>query len=187
MISLIIDAHTHLIDPPYTNEPLSFKIADGQIMKPNALRNQVTPNNLIQDMDKNNINKSIVIASDALSNENLTKILKSYPKRLKGFAYINPLETDSPHQLEKAVNKLGLIGLKLVPDFQDFSMSDPRIHPLLDKATELDIPVMVHRAPGLIKGHFNQSLPEHFDHIKKEIPELVLIISHMSYPKFLDS
>jgi len=137
-------------------------------------------------MDENKINKAIVLASDALSNENLSKILETYPKRLKGFAYINPLETDSPQRLEEAVNKLGLIGLKLVPDFQDFSMSDPRIHPLLNKATELEIPVMVHSAPGLIQGHFNQSLPEHFDSLKTEMPELVLIISHMSYPRFLD-
>jgi predicted TIM-barrel fold metal-dependent hydrolase len=115
---LIIDAHTHLIDPPYSHEQLSFRIADGQIIKPNALRDQVTPKQLIQDMDKNNISKSIVIASDPLSNENLSYILKTHPKRLKGFAYINPLEIDSPQQLEHAIHKLGLVGLKLVPDFQ---------------------------------------------------------------------
>jgi hypothetical protein len=155
-------------------------------MRPNALRDQVTPTQLIQDMDKYKINTSIVIASDALSNENLSRIVKNHPERLKGFAYINPLEPDSPRQLEDAVNRLGLVGLKLVPDFQDFSMSDPRINPLLNKATELEIPVMVHSAPGLIQGHYNQSLPEHFDALKKAIPELVLIIAHMSYPKFVD-
>ena len=183
---MMIDSHTHLIDPPYTSDPLEFKIADGQIMKPDALRNQVKPEKLIQAMDEHQINKAIAIASDALSNEALSEIIKKHPKRLKGFAYTHPLDPDSETQLEKAVNKLGLIGLKLVPDFQDFSMGDPRIIPLLEKAVELDIPVMVHSAPGLIKGHYNQSLPEHFDALKREIPDLVLIISHLCYPKFLD-
>ncbi len=183
---MIIDAHTHLIDPPYNHEQLSFQIADGQEIKPNAHREQVSPKQLLKDMDRHHIKKTIVIASDALSNENLSTIVKTHPKRLSGFAYINPLEHNSPEQLNHSVKKLGLVGLKLVPDFQNFSMADPRIHPLLNKAAELEVPVMVHSAPGLIQGHYNQSLPEHFDYIKKEIPELVLIISHMSYPKFLD-
>lgn len=186
MIDLIIDAHTHLIDPPYTHEQLKFKIADGQIMEPDAFRDQVKPEKLLQAMDKHQIDKAIAIASDALSNEELSKIIKKHPNRLKGFAYIHPLDSDSEVQLEKAVKKLGLVGLKLVPDFQDFSMGDSRIYPLLEKAVELDVPVMVHSAPGLIKGHYNQSLPEHFDTIKKEIPDLVLIISHLCYPKFMD-
>jgi predicted TIM-barrel fold metal-dependent hydrolase len=155
-------------------------------MEPNALRDQVTPERLLHDMDEYNACNAIVLASEALSNETLSKIVKDHPKRLRGYAYINPLEDDSPHVLEYAVTRLGLIGLKLVPDFQDFSMADPRIHPLLKKAAELDIPVMVHSAPGLVQGHYNQSLPEHFDSIKRMIPRLTLIISHMSYPLFLD-
>jgi predicted TIM-barrel fold metal-dependent hydrolase len=186
LVDLIIDGHTHLIDPPYIPEQLKFKIADGQIMKPDALRTQVTPEKLLQAMDEHQIDKAIAIASNALSNEVLSGIVKKHPNRLKGFAYIHPLDFDSKEQLEKAVNQMGLVGLKLVPDFQDFSMGDSRIYQLLEKAVELGVPVMVHSAPGLIKGHFNQSLPEHFDAIKKEIPELVLIISHLCYPKFLD-
>ena len=141
---MIIDAHTHLIDPPYSNEQLSFKIADGQVMKPNTLRDQVTPTNILQDMDKHHIDKAIVIASDALSNENLSKIVKTHPKRLTGFAYLNPLETDSPQKLEDAINRLGLVGLKLVPDFHDFSMDDPRIIPLIEKAVDLKVTSKYH-------------------------------------------
>lgn len=183
---LIIDAHTHLIDPPYSHEQLSFTISDGQVMQPESLRDQVTPNILLKDMDELHIVKSIVIASDALSNENLSKIVKSNSDKLRGFAYVHPLELDSTTQLENAVNRLGLVGLKLVPDFQDFSMGDPRIYPLLYKAVDLGVPVMVHSAPGLIKGHYNQSLPEHFDTITKEVSGLDLIISHFSYPLFTD-
>ena len=183
---MIIDAHTHLINPPYNSEQLTFKIADGQIMKPNALRKQVSPQKLLQAMDKHQIEKAIAIASDALSNEVLSNIVKTHPDRLKGFAYIHPLDSDSQAQLENAVNNLGLVGLKLVPDFQNFSMGNPRIYPLLEKAAELKVPVMVHSAPGLIKGHYNQSLPEHFDSITKEISELNLIISHLCYPRFID-
>jgi predicted TIM-barrel fold metal-dependent hydrolase len=182
---LIIDAHTHLIDPPYIHEKLTFTIADGQVMRPDAFRDQITTNQLLQDMDQHNIDKAIVIASDVLSNENLSRITKNN-KRLQGLSYIHPLEPDSLQKLEHAITQLGLIGLKLVPDFQDFSMGDPRIHPFLEKAAELAVPVMVHSAPGLIKGHYTQSLPEHFDAIKKNIPDIILVISHMSYPRFID-
>lgn len=155
-------------------------------MRPPALREQVTPNCLIKNMDEYNINKAIVIASDALSNETLSTIVKENPGRFQGFAYISPLEADSPQQLEHAIKQLKLTGLKLVPDFQGFSMDDPHIYPLIGKAEELAIPVMVHSAPGLIQGHYSKSLPEHFDKLKSKFPELTLIISHMSYPLFLD-
>ena len=139
-------------------------------------------------MDRNKIEKAIVIASDALTNENLSHIIETNPKKLIGLdLHILKIPlTERRQRLERAVNQYQLRGLKLVPDFQNFSMNDYRIEILIRKAVELSTPVIVHSAPGLIQGHYNSSLPEHFDLLKSKIPELTLIISHMSYPCFLD-
>ena len=50
-------------------------------------------------MDEHQIMKAIVIASDALTNKVLSEIVKKYPNRLNGFAYIHSFDSDSEEQL----------------------------------------------------------------------------------------
>ena len=73
------------------------------------------------------------------------------------------------------------------PDIQGFSASDPEIVPLIQRASDLEIPVLIHSVPGgMSKGFFNENLPEHVLVLKKHVPDVDIIIAHMGYPRHLD-
>jgi len=144
---------------------------------------------LLHDMDECNIDQALVMSYPYASNKFLSTIVKSHPRRLIGFARVtNPRDgTDSVRELEIAINELGLKGLKLLPECQAFSPADREILPLIRRASELDVPILIHSAPGYLgSGYFTYSLPEHFDILKKRVPEANLIIGHMGGPRFWD-
>jgi len=100
---------------------------NGSVLTLPLKRADVSVDRLLQDMNKNNIDKAFVCAVDgAVTNEYLSKTIKEHSGRFVGFAWIdNPLDkTKSVDALEMAVNELGLRGLKLHPGFQDFSPAD---------------------------------------------------------------
>src|SRR2546425_5816443 len=49
------------------------------------------------------------------SNEAVAWLVRQDPRRLVGFASVDPRAADAPQQLERAVHDLGLRGLKLAP------------------------------------------------------------------------
>ena len=187
---MIIDGHVHICEPPYTQERASMKTIDGPPFTLPVKRADLSVNLLLHDMDEHQVDKAIVMAFPGiLSNKFLSKVAKEHPKRLIGFASVtNPKdENESVRQLKKAVNELGLKGLKLHPDCHSFSPADPEIIPLIQCAADLGIPVLIHLFPGvMIRGYFHHNLPEHIDTLKKHVPEAKIIIAHTGGPRFLD-
>lgn len=188
---MIIDSHVHLCEPPHNQDKLSLKMADGRVLNLDVTRADASVDRLLRDMDECQVDQALVMAIiDWVSNESLSELVRAHPTRLVGFAWVtNPRDGDeSVRQLDKAVNELGLRGLKLHPDAQGFSTADPEIVPLIRRAAELDIPILIHSHPGImgVPGHFHSDLPEHFDTLKKRVPEATLIVGHMGGVRFLD-
>jgi len=143
---------------------------------------------LLSNMDEYNIEKSIVMPLPGmLTNKILSKIIKNHSGRLHGFATVSDIHNteQSFRELEKGVVEQGLIGLKLHPGVQDFIPSDPIFLPLFKKATELNIPILIHSFPWP-PGYLYHTLPQHIDTLKKNIPEATIIIAHMGGQRFMD-
>ncbi len=188
---MIIDSHVHLCEPPHNQDKLSIKMADGNVFNLSVTRTDASVDHLLRDMEECQVDQALVMPIiDWVSNESLSELVRAHPTRLVGFAWVtNPRNGDeSVRQLNKAVNELGLRGLKLHPDAQAFSIADPGIVPLITRAAELDIPILIHSHPGLwgVPGHFHSDLPEHFDTLKKRVPEATLIVGHMGGVRFMD-
>jgi len=185
---LIIDSHVHICGPPLNQEHFKVKCRDGSVLTLPFKRADVSVSRLLQDMNENKIDKAFVCAVDGVvTNEYLSKVVREHSSRIVGFAWIdNPLDkTKSVDALERAVNELGLRGLKLHPGFQDFSPADKRIFPLIRKAAELKIPIFIHMAPFPL-GTFNNHKPEHIDTLKKNVPDATIIVGHMAWQRFMD-
>ena len=186
---MIIDSHVHLCGEPYSKENLTINYPEGGSRTMPFLREQFHPDFLIGDMDKNKIHKAVVMGMpDAVTNEQLDEIVKNSSGRFIGFAGVrDPKSPESIQVLDKAVKEQGMKGLKLHTDFHSISPSNPEIVPLVVKATELRVPVLFHCYPGLIRnGYFNKNKPEHFDTLKKMVPDAKIIIAHMAWPRYLD-
>ena len=91
-----------------------------------------------------------------------------------------PLCTVDPHdgeeqavaELIRAKEKLGMRGLKLHPWLQAFSLTHPAILPIMQKAVELNMPVLFH------DGTPPYSTPLQIAAVAEKVPDTTIILGH---------
>jgi len=113
------------------------------------------------------------------SNNYIESLVKQYPDRLYGFATVMPRERGAAELLERCITDRGFKGLKLHPPMQNFSPVDPLIAPVIEKAIELDIPVLFHTGPIYAqKAQVAFGDPLLFDELAIRYPEVTMILAH---------
>jgi predicted TIM-barrel fold metal-dependent hydrolase len=126
-----------------------------------------------------------------VGNDYVAGIVRQHPDQFMGFASVDPWKGKvAIRELERAVNELGLRGLKLHPTTQAFFPNDRRFDELWAKATELEIPVLFHSgqtgvgagAPGGGGYKLKYSNPMLLDDVAADFPKLTIIIAHPSVP-----
>jgi hypothetical protein len=160
---LIIDGHNHLGGPDK---------GDGA---------RQSPEEILASMNRAGIEKAVVFpfneinpgVSFSLANNYIATAMKKYPDRLIGFARLDPNYGEKAVlELERAIKKLGLMGLKLHPTSQNFSLDDPHVLRIIEKASELGIPVVFDSGEPL-------SPPEKIGALAKLVPGAKIIMAHM--------
>ena len=139
-------------------------------------------------MNTYNIDMACVNAiPEAITNEDLSQVLKTHQNKLMGFAWIEkPLEEEmAVKELDDAINNLGFKGLKLHPGVQGFNPADPKIYPLIKKAAELRIPIFIHMFPWPL-GTFHFYKPENIAILKKNVRDATIILGHMVPQHFME-
>ena len=100
--------------------------------------------------------------------------------RLLPFALLNPLEeNDLVEELRRQVEELGCRGLKLLPSYQHFYLTDRRLYPVYEAAQALGIPCMFHCGSSM----FDRTLmrfcdPLQIDELCTDFPNLVVVAAH---------
>lgn len=120
-------------------------------------------------------------------NDYIADLQAQRPDKLIGFASVNPNYRGAKAavaELDRAVNELGLQGLKLYPMYQDWSPADPLLSfPIFEKAAELDIPVLVHQAGSTrVDARMDYARPALLDAVGRHFPSVRLIIAHCGVP-----
>jgi predicted TIM-barrel fold metal-dependent hydrolase len=120
-------------------------------------------------------------------NDYVAAVVRSDPDTFIGFASVNPNYRGpkaAVRELERAVNDLGLTGLKLYPMYQDWSPADPVIaFPVFEKAAELGIPVLIHQAGSTrVDARMEHARPALLDAVGRHFPDLRVIIAHCGVP-----
>jgi len=185
----IINAHLHLIElekvfseqekylgllqsiPSFKNLEETLKI--------------LSPESVLAQMAEAGITQSVLFACYApilyASNEFVSGLCRRYPDNFIGFASVNPKDQNAPEVLERAVQELGLCGLKLHPPLQNFYPNDPAVWPIYRKAAELNIPVVFHVGStpfgNLVK--LSQANPLLLDDVAIDFPTLKIILTHL--------
>lgn len=120
---------------------------------------------------------------DAVSSNEQVAELCRLSKRFIGFASVDPLKKGADRELESAVKKLGLKGLKLDPALQDFRANHRKVFPIYEAAAALGIPLLIHTgmswAPEtpLERGH-----PLHLEEPIRRFPKLNFVLAHFGWP-----
>ena len=140
---MIIDAHVHI------GKCCSWASYQAwNFDTPQGKTDYYSPEIHLEKMDKLKIDKAVIqtaMGKDTTpGNEDIAKIVKRYPDRFVGMAVIDPLKEGAVEELTRCVRELGLKALKLHPLMHGFLAYYPPVHPLVERAIELKIPIMVH-------------------------------------------
>jgi predicted TIM-barrel fold metal-dependent hydrolase len=149
----------------------------------------------IKAMDECEVEKAVILGKDYgklgdqqqsnLPDQQTADFVKTHPDRFIGFTAVHPDrgEKQNVERVERAVNDLGLKGIKINPHAGHYP-NDERLYPVYEKATELDIPVVIHtgvKAPA--EGtRVKYCHPIFIDDIAVDFPDLTIIIAHAGYP-----
>ncbi|HEX7166018.1 MAG TPA: amidohydrolase family protein [Acidimicrobiales bacterium] len=126
-----------------------------------------------------------------VTNDAVAALVERHPDRFLGFASVDPWKGKAAiAELRRAVEDLGLKGLKLHPSAQLFAPNDTRFYGLYETAASLGIPVLFHTGTtGLGAGtpggggiKLGYSRPIFLDDVAADFPDLTIIGAHPSWP-----
>jgi len=118
-------------------------------------------------------------ASLARANEHLARLVRGHADRLLGFAVVDPRAADAPLQLRRAVETLGLRGVKMVPT--GWYPYDHAVQPVFAEAHRLGIPVLFHSGI-FIDGRSGRFCRPTFFEALRDYPGLRVTLAHLGWP-----
>lgn len=118
-------------------------------------------------------------------NPSMTSAPPSPPIRVIPFGSVHPDAPDWEPELER-IAALGLKGIKLHPDYQDFDMDEPRVLPIFQKARDLGLCVAVHAGFVPLSPEHIHCRPRACRQVLDACPGLRLILAHMGGMRLWD-
>lgn len=119
-----------------------------------------------------------------IDNDEVAGWCRAHPDRLTGLASVDlsrPME--AVRELRRAVEVLGLRGLRILPWWWGLPPDDRRYYPLYAACVDLGIPfcLQVGHAGPLRASEPGRPIP-YLDHVALEFPELTIVAGHLGYP-----
>jgi predicted TIM-barrel fold metal-dependent hydrolase len=133
--------------------------------------------------------RSVVLAFDAahsgfvVPDEFVAAYVARDEERLVGFCSIDPLRADPRERLRRAVDELGLRGVKLAPTYQGFDPLSPDAFRLYEAIAERGLPTIWHQGVTFVRRSIlAYALPRQIDEVALRFPEMKIVIAHMGHP-----
>ncbi len=186
-----IDAHIHILPDEKLDEILKEDLD-------NIMR-FAKAETYISCMDKYNISKAILVPASSphmyyfepeKTNAFHADLVRKYPDRFIAFADVPKTAFDlmesGAESLQNAVVNYGMKGVKIHPSNLHIPMDSLDYVPLLRRAADLNIPVMIHSNPTF-SGFADDCAPDRINRMIKIFPDLIFITSHMGGVKWQDA
>ena len=97
-------------------------------------------------------------------NDDTAAFVQAFPDKLIGFLSVHPHDPQALDEIERATSDLGLRGIKLGPNYQNFDPLSEESFRVLRRAEELRLPVLLHQ--GTSPNQFadlDYAHPRHID------------------------
>jgi len=146
----MIDFHTHpVLIREFVEKYPNYERSARQVFN---IGNNFQPlETFLLQMDVAGIERAVLLPidcrrarKDGVSSNDQVAELCQMNSRFIGFASVDPLRKGAARELENAVKKMGLVGLKLDPALQNFEVGDKRAFAVYEAASALGIPVVIH-------------------------------------------
>jgi len=128
--------------------------------------------------------RSWVTASDAREvNDNTAALVRAHPDKLIGFMSVHPGDSQALDEVERCVGDLGLRGIKLGPNYQNFDPVGEDAFRLYARAQTLGLPILFHQGTSPVRyADLDYAHPRHMDRVATKFPELRIVLAHMAHP-----
>lgn len=120
-------------------------------------------------------------------NDETAAFVHAYPEKFIGFMALHPHEPDALGEIERATQELGLWGIKLGPNYQNFDPLGEEAFRVYRRAEELKLPILFHQGTSPERfADLDYAHPRHMDRVAIAFPDLTIIMAHMGHPWQID-
>jgi predicted TIM-barrel fold metal-dependent hydrolase len=139
----------------------------------------------VAQMDRAGVTRGLFRAAN---NADTAAIVRAYPDRFIGMAYISPFDgMPGVRELERLVKEEGLRALSVGSLYEGIPPNDRRFYPLYAKCVELGIPVRVYTSMNYANDRpYELAHPRHLDQICCDLPELRIVAGLSGWPWVAD-
>ena len=116
-------------------------------------------------------------------NDACATFVAAHPDRLIGFMALHPYDADCLDEFERCRGDLGLRGIKLGANYQNFDPLEPRALAIYERAQRAGLPILFHQGTSPVReAPIRLSHPLLMDEIALRYPDLKIIMAHVGHP-----
>jgi hypothetical protein len=94
------------------------------------------------EVEKHGLRAAVMVSGGG--NDTLARLIQPYRGRLYGMAHHSLADPDAGPELRRAVEELGLVGLKIIAPGLQIGLDDPALEPLWGYCESRALPVLIH-------------------------------------------
>lgn len=177
----IIDSHCHIFPDKIAEKAtkstdIFYGITDAGIKTSDFIGNVDT---LINQCDSTGVEKCLVtsVATTPHHAQSINSFISYevslHPDKFIGFGSLHP-ESDTLNEDVEHLIEIGLKGVKLHPDIQNFKVDDPKVLKIFELCEKHNLPVLLHTGDF----RFDNSNPDRVSTILEKFPNLTVIGAH---------
>ena len=170
----VIDFHTHYYPDKIVEKALNKAI---EFIKPVT---NGTRAGLLESMKKNNIAYSVALpmvnCPENARSLNLWASRENHDEIIM-FGSVHP-EEETPEETLKYVAEMGMKGIKVHPEYQNFHFADPKYDRIWSACADLDLIVLTHTGFDIMFPPPYHCTPEDLAQVIKRHPKLKLVAAH---------
>jgi predicted TIM-barrel fold metal-dependent hydrolase len=116
-------------------------------------------------------------------NDDTAAFVRANSGKLIGFLSVHPDAPDALTEIERATRDLGLRGIKVGPNYQNFDPLGEAALRVFRRAEELGLPVLFHQGTSPVQfADLDYAHPRHIDRLATACPNLRMILAHLGHP-----
>jgi predicted TIM-barrel fold metal-dependent hydrolase len=117
----------------------------------------------VSELDRNGVERVCLIASAPGDEASVSAAVSAYPNRFYGFFMLDPGKSDAVERVRRAAADPHLHCICLFPSMHTYSITDPRVVPILEIASDSGLAVFVHCGAISVGVRHKLGLPSQFN------------------------
>ncbi|MBI3971506.1 MAG: amidohydrolase family protein [Chloroflexi bacterium] len=116
-------------------------------------------------------------------NDQTAEFARAHPEKIVGFMSVHPHDSGALDEMDRAARELGLRGIKLGSNYQNFDPLGEEAFRVYQRAEELRLPIVFHQGTSPVRfADLDYAHPRHIDRVATRFPELRIVLAHMAHP-----